>query len=100
MRCACRAGSAAKAPASKKAKLSSEHGLQTPGVGPPTSAPGTVPAYGRVVYTVDILTGKTIPLLQEICRNRGVPTSGRKGDLVQRILAAQSAPYPDQAAGP
>lgn len=97
----CRAGAVAKGPASKKAKRSTDPTAQAPGA-PLHPAPesGAGPMYGRVIFTVDILNGKTVVLLQDICRSRGIPTSGRKSEIVQRILTAQQAPYPHGAAGP
>ena len=60
----------------------------------------TAQQYGRVVYTVDGLSGMNLKQLKDICRSRDLVMRGKKEDLLQRILTSQLGPYPGKAAGP
>jgi hypothetical protein len=64
------------------------------------SGVGGTHQYGRVVYTVDGLMVMTMKHLKEICRSRELLVSGKKQELMQRILTSQLGPYQRGAAGP
>jgi hypothetical protein len=56
--------------------------------------------YGRVVYSSEALEAMPLKEVKDICRSRGLIVSGKKQDLLQRILTSQLGPYPNGAAGP
>jgi hypothetical protein len=53
--------------------------------------------YGRIVYTQDALVGKSLAELKEICHGRGLPVSGKKQILADRILKSQLSKFPNGA---
>jgi hypothetical protein len=56
--------------------------------------------YGRVVHTQEGLERMPLKALKEICRSRKLVMSGKKPDLIGRILTSQLGPYPRGAEGP
>jgi hypothetical protein len=56
--------------------------------------------YGRVVYSLEALEHMPLKELRDICRCRGLIISGKKQDLVERVLTSQLGPYPGGASGP
>ena len=55
----------------------------------PTTAPVT-PATAPVMLTAELLKKETIPLLEERLRKLNRPVTGRKADLIERIISGSS----------
>ena len=113
----CRAGTGQEDGPSKGRKsghVATASGLTTPGgrtnhtltgnVAPDLTAGNDVESpehkYGRIVYTREALEGMTLKSMKDICRQRGIAVSGKKPELIERLLTSQLAPYPNGAPGP
>lgn len=91
-----KAASSENPPSAKRAASSTPFGLtsgQPQGgttVPPGNDANGGEPvSYGRVVHTEEGLSSKTQAELKSICQKRGLPVSGKKQVLIDRILTGQ-----------
>ena len=52
--------------------------------------PGAAPTAAAAEYTRDSLSGCTVAGLKDICRGMGLPVSGRKDELMERIISHTS----------
>jgi hypothetical protein len=60
-----------------------------PGTAQPGSAAAAAAAGDTSRFTVQELKGKTIKELQEVLRRKGLPVSGKKEELVMRLMELQ-----------